>query len=106
MKKVTKFPSEKELKAVRKRLNFGPASELLRPNATPVEKTKYRLCEKFVIYKRENNLTQKELAEILEIDEALMSKILHYHIREFTTDRLLNYLARLFPQVEVKVVNA
>ena len=101
--KTAKFPSKSELTAVRKQLNRGMASELLPPNASPVERTKYKLCEKFVIYKREQGLSQKELAETLEIDEALVSKILHYHIKEFTTDRFIKYLAKLYPAIEVKV---
>ena len=98
-----KFPSEKQLAAARKKLNRGMASQLLPPNASPVDRTKYKICEKFVVYLRENQVSQKELAEFLDVDEALVSKILHYHIKEFTTDRLIKYLERLYPKVEVNV---
>lgn len=97
-----KFPSEKELKAIRKKLDTGLASQMLPQDASIVERTKYNLCRQFVIYKRENELSQKELAELVGIDDALMSKILHYHIKEFTTDRLLRYLSKLHPDIELK----
>lgn len=98
-----KFPSKKELKSIRKKLDSGLASQTLPPDASIIEQTKYNLCRQFVIYKRENELSQKEIAELVDIDAALMSKILHYHIKEFTTDRLLKYLYKLHPDVELKV---
>ena len=101
--KTVKFPSEKELKTVRKQLSRGNASEALSLSASPVEKAKYKLCEKFVIYKREKNVSQKELAEILGIDEALVSKILRYKIKDFTTDRLIKFLSKLYETIEVNV---
>ena len=48
-------------------------------------------------------MTQKALAEKINIDEALMSKILHYNIEEFTIDRLVKFLAILHPGAEVKI---
>lgn len=102
-KRKTKFPSNQMLEEVRKELDKGPASRLLKRDASPVEKTKYRICEKFVVYKNEKRLTQRALAEKINIDEALMSKILHYQIDEFTTDRLIKYLSELHPDVEINV---
>ncbi len=103
VKKKTRFPTEKQLEEVRKELDSGTAARLLPKNASPVEKTKYQICEKFVIYRNQNNLTQRDLAKKIKIDEALMSKILHYQIDEFTTDRLIKYLSDLYPGVEIKV---
>jgi len=103
MAKKQKFPSKKELDEIRKKLDKGMASKLLSANASPVDRVKYDICEKFVIYKNAKKLTQRELAELLGIDEALMSKIIHYHIDEFTTDRLLKYLSKIFTEVDVKV---
>ncbi len=103
---MSKFPSEKELKEMRALLDKAPASKLLPKNASPVEKTKFSLCEKFVIYKNKNNLTQRALAEKIGIDEALMSKILHYSFEEFTTDRLIRYLSEIYPNVTIEVLVA
>lgn len=100
---MVKYPSKKELDEVRKKLDKGEASFVLPPDANPVDKTKYEMCKKFVVYKAKKNLTQKELAERIGIDQALVSKILHYQIAEFTTDRLIRYLSKIFKEVEVRV---
>lgn len=101
--KMAKFPSEEELEVVRKELDQGPASRPLPKDASSVDRAKYRLCEKFVIYKNSHNLSQKEVAQRIGIDEALMSKILRYHFDEFTADRLINYLSKIYPEVDVTV---
>jgi predicted XRE-type DNA-binding protein len=100
---MTKFPSEKELKEARKALSKGIATRPLPKDASPVEQIKFKICEQFVQYKNAHRLTQRELAEKIEIDEALMSKILHYIIDDFTTDRLLRYLAVLYPKVQLEI---
>lgn len=100
---ATKFPSEKELKEVRELLEKAPATRLLPRDASPVDRTKYALCEEFVKYLNANKLTQRALAEKLGIDEALVSKIVHYSFDEFTTDRLIKYLAVIYPDVKVLV---
>lgn len=43
------------------------------------------------------------MAEVLDIDEAIMSKILHYHIGDFTIDRLVKYLMLLHPAAGIKI---
>ena len=72
-------------------------------DANAVERVKYKLCEKFVIYKNKSGLTQTALAEKIGIDKSLMSKILHYHFDEFTTDRLLKYLSEIYPDINSEV---
>ena len=98
---MTKFPSKKELDEVRAKLDKGPASRLLSKNATSVEKIKYKICEHFVIYINTQKISQKALAEKIGVDDALMSKILHYNFDEFTVDRLLKFLNVLYPNVEI-----
>lgn len=100
---MTKFPSKQKLDEVRKKLDHGPAARLLPKNATPVDKMKYKLCEKLVIFKNENAISQKDLAKRIGIDEALMSKVLNYNINEFTLDRLVKYLSQLFPDADFKI---
>lgn len=100
---MTKWPSKKQLDTVRKKLKTGPASRPLPPDASAVDKVKYRICEQFVIFKNNTKITQKILAEKIGIDEAIMSKILHYRIDKFTIDRLVKFLAALYPGVEVKI---
>lgn len=101
--KKTKFPSDNELDLVRKKLNTSIGSRPFPANGDSVEKIKYKTCEQFIIYKRDNSITQRELARIIGIDEALTSKILHYHTEEFSIDRLIRYLSLLYPKVDVSL---
>ncbi len=101
---MTKFPSEKELKEVRAALDKGPATRMLSPDASSVERLKFSLCEQFVSYLLDHKLTQRELAEKIGIDESLMSKIVHYHFDDFTIDRLVKYLSALFPKAELEIL--
>ena len=100
---MKKFPSTQEIERIRKKMDKGIASRPLSKNASNVDKTKFKLCEKFVIYKNIHNITQKSLAERIDIDEALVSKILHYHFDEFSTDRLIKYLSKIYPKIELKI---
>ncbi len=100
---MKKFPSVRDTEYVRKKMDKGIASRPLSKNANSVDKTKFKLCEKFVIYKNTHNITQKALAEKIGIDEALVSKILHYHFDEFSTDRLIKYLSKIYPKIELKI---
>lgn len=100
---MNKFPSKKDLEEVRNKLDEGPASRPLPKDASIVDKAKFQLCEKFVIYKNLHKITQRAMAEKVGIDEALMSKILHYNFDEFTTDRLLKYLSKLYPDLDFNI---
>ena len=69
---MKKFPSAQDIKHIRQRMDKGIASRSLSKNANNVDKTKFKLCEKFVIYKNTYDITQKALAEQIGIDEALV----------------------------------
>ncbi len=48
-------------------------------------------------------ITQKELAEKLEIEPARLNEIVKYRIDLFTVDRLLGYAELLNPKIKVTV---
>ncbi len=100
---MKKWPSEKELKTVQNKISKTQGSRLLGPKATAIEKAKFRLCELFVIYKNEHDLTQRELAQKLGINEALVSKILNYRFERFTIDKLLSYLSILYSEIDLTI---
>lgn len=106
MKKRRKFPSEKELAGVRERLSKGPAARPLPANAGPVERMKHGLCAEFVKYVNRKKVSQKQLAKELDIDEALVSKIVNYAYDEFTVDRLVKYLSVLYPHMNITLLVA
>ncbi len=100
---MTKFPNAKETKRISKKLKNAMASHPLSPKASAVERAKHKLCSCFIVFKNENKLTQKEFADLLQIDEALISKILHYQVQSFTTDRLIRYLSLVYPHLDVEL---
>jgi predicted XRE-type DNA-binding protein len=101
---MKKFPSRKEIESVLKEIEVDPGSSVLPPNASAKERLKFQLCEAIVIYFRRKRLTQRQLAEQLEVDEAKVSKVLHYKVEEFSIDRLINYAETLGIKYEFKLV--
>lgn len=97
------FPSESELRKMRRKLEKTEGTLMLSPNPTPLEKFRWDICQKFVIYKQKNELTVEELAKILGTDKAKVSKILRHRIDSFSTDRLLNLLQIIYPETKLKV---
>lgn len=98
-----KFPTDKEIKRVLALLENEPGSRLLPKNASKSDVLKYEMCKKFVIYKNKKKLLQKDLAKELAVDSALVSKILNYHVDEFTVERLFNLLLKIHPRAAIKL---
>ena len=97
------FPSESELKKIRKKLAKAKGTLMIAPNATPLEKFRWEICQKFVIYKQKHDLSIEEFAKLLGTDKAKVSKILRHRIDSFSTDRLLNLLQIIYPKTELKI---
>lgn len=98
-----RFPDKKELERVLKKLEKAEGTLALKPDASPLEKFRFDLCQKFLKYKKAHELNQKELAQALNIDEPKVSKILHHRIDEFSTDRLIELYSRLEPDLKLRV---
>ena len=97
------FPSENELKSIRKKLSKVEPSRLLPKNASKTERIKYKLCEEFVIYLLEHNITQAQLAKKIKVDPSRINEIVKYRIDLFTIDKLIDLADRLHIQFEVSV---
>jgi predicted XRE-type DNA-binding protein len=97
------WPEQKEIERVNKKLSKVTPSKVFDELEDPVDQAKYKICEQFVIYMNNNNLTQNDLALKTEIDKALINKIVHYHFERFTLDKLLTYLNRLYPKAGLKL---
>ena len=100
------FPSKEELERARKKLSKVEGTLMLSENPTPLERLRWEICQRFVIYKMENNITQKELAKRVGVDEAKISKILRHRINEFTTDRLVNLFSKIDNNFSLKLIAA
>jgi len=99
------FPSDKELKKMRKILNKAPATRIVGEEGTKLEKIKFRICQNFLRYIDEKKLSQKELAEILKSDEAIVSKILRCRVESFTLDRLLRFYEIIYPNYKLELAS-
>ena len=101
------FPLEEELKKVRKELsspNYSRINFVLGDNATPLEKSKYEICQNIARYKRENNLSEKEIGKILGIKPIKKLECLFFsHINEFTLDELVEYASQLFAPFHLEI---
>jgi len=97
------FPTEKELKAVRSKLSRAEPSRSLPRNASKAYHLKYKLCEKFVVYLMEHEISQVQLAKKLKVDPSRINEIVKYRIDLYTVDKLMNLAERLNLDFEVEV---
>lgn len=97
------FPSEKELKSVRKKLESVEPSRMLPKNASKADHVKYKLCEKFVEYILEHKITQVQLAKKMKVDPSRINEIVKYRIELYTVDKLMDLAERLHLDFDVEV---
>lgn len=97
------FPSEKELKSMRKKLAKVEPSRLLPKNASRVDQLKFKLCQKFVVYLREHEISKLELAKKLKVNPSRISEIVKYRIDLFTIDKLVDLAERLEMDLHIDV---
>lgn len=75
----------------------------LRNNSPVVGETKRTFVDLIEEFRTTNGLSQRELAERLSVDEAIVSKMLSGDLRQFSIERLLTYARTLYPRLDVKV---
>jgi predicted XRE-type DNA-binding protein len=97
------FPSEKELRTIRAKLERAEPSRLLPKNASKADRLKYKLCEKFVIYLSRHKITQAQLAKKLKVDPSRINEIVKYRIDLYTVDKLMDLAERLDLDFDVRV---
>ena len=75
--------------------NYEWGNYALSDNANELEKSKYNICQSIARYKRENELSLKDLAYELGISQTKLENILYCRINLFNLDNLANYLEKL-----------
>ena len=105
---TVRYPDEKDLQDILKKLSSDEVigSTVIPKNAPESDKIKYKLCGKILEYKIAKNLTQKELAEKIGLDEPETSRVLHYKIERYSIERLLGYAMVLYPKLTIEVLAA
>lgn len=97
------FPTEKELKSIRKKLENAEPSYMLPKNASKADQLKYKLCEKFVIYLTEHDMSQVRLARKLKVDPSRINEIVKYRIDLYTVDKLMDLGEKLHLDFDIEV---
>jgi predicted XRE-type DNA-binding protein len=97
------FPSQAEIARTLKKLEKVEGTLAQPKNPTPLQKFRHDIQQHFVGYKLDKKISQREMAEILGVDEGKVSKILHNRLTEFSTDRLINLFEKLNPKIKLKV---
>jgi predicted XRE-type DNA-binding protein len=102
------WPDEKTLSEIREQLSSEKVmgSTVLDTDASLTDQIKHDLCKKIVQFHLKHKLSQKELADKLNVDEPEMSRILHYKISRYSIDRLIGYLEVLYPRIHIEVTAA
>lgn len=104
-KQKINWPSDSELKAATKKLAKAKGSAGLPPDADTLDRTKYTLCEEFVKYCLAHNISQRDVAAQLDVNESRISEIVRYRIEKLTVDRLIKYLGKLNPKFKLSVAS-
>lgn len=97
------FPTKKQLNKVLPVLKKAQGSLALKDNPSALERFRWDICQQFILFKRRHGYTQKQIAELIGIDEPKISKILHHRIEEFSTDRLISLYEKINPKAQLKV---
>jgi predicted XRE-type DNA-binding protein len=97
------FPSKAEIARALRKLEKVEGTLAQPKNPTPLQKFRHDIQQQFVGYKLDRKISQREMAEVLGVDEGKVSKILHNRLTEFSTDRLINLVEKLNPKIKLKV---
>jgi predicted XRE-type DNA-binding protein len=94
---------EKYLQKIEDPKNNQEVNYDLPENATSLEATKFNICQSILAYQQDNNLTDKEMAERINLTVPELEEILFCQINKFTLDRLMTYASNLFSPAQVKL---
>jgi len=83
--------------------NYPWGNYALPEKASELEKSKYEICQNIARYKRENELTEKELAYELGVSQSKLDNILYCRINLLKLDNLASYLEKLQIPFRLKI---
>ncbi len=98
-----RYPSKKKLEEMDKKLKKVEGTLMVGPSSSPAEKFRWELCQSLVKYMAEQDLSQVEFADLLEIDQARVSEIVNHRIDKVSTDKLITYNEKINPAVVFKI---
>src|SRR3954462_7686366 len=83
--------------------NYSGGSWALPENPTALEKSKYEICKKILVYKQVHHLSTEKIAQKIKLSVPETEDILYCHIDYFTLDRLVDYAKKLFSPFEIRI---
>src|SRR6266516_15260 len=98
-------PPKKVVDSIRKEItnpHFPYKNIGLAPDATPLERNKYEICQKILAYKQDNNLTTEKIAKNIQLTTPETEDIFFGRINKFTLDRLMAYATSLGIILQIK----
>jgi|ERR1044072_3764085 hypothetical protein len=95
---------EKALQEAEDPKNIGKGSQALPRNATPLQKTKYKLCRKLLSYQIKNKLTDQEMREKTNLSQTELENILFYRLGKINSETLIEVVGRVFAPCEIEVI--
>src|SRR5438046_2285222 len=94
--RVNEKEFEKFLEKIESPKNNQEVNYDLPENPTPLQVAKFNLCQNILAYQQDNNLTDEELADRIDLSIPEMEEVLFCQIEKFTLDRLMTYANSLF----------
>ena len=86
-----------------RKLTWAESSATLSPGAGAIDRFKFDLCKKLLIHMKRRQLTQRQFAKLLGVNESRVSEIIHYKVKRVTADRLMSYLELVDAEAAFKV---
>jgi len=97
------FPSEKDLKKVRKKLSKAQGFLMLDAKADQLAKFRFEICQELLKYAKAKDLAAVDMAKLMGIKKADMSRIFNHRIDRFSTDKLIRLYAKIKPNYRLEV---
>ena len=72
-------------------------------NPTPLQVAKFDICQRILAYQQDNDLSDEELAEKVNLSIPELEEVLFCQIEKFTLDRLMTYANSLFNPSQIKI---
>ena len=102
-KKTQKEQFKKYLERIEDPKNNQEVNYDLPENPTPLQLTKFAICQNILAYQQDNNLTDEELADRINLSIPELEEVLFCQIEKFTLDRLMTYANSLFTPAQIKI---
>lgn len=102
------FPDQDRIFKVMDKIKKGKVkpTKIIDKNSSPLDIMKFNICQQVIKFKRDHEYLNQELAEIIGVGPAIISRVLHCEIDRFKIDSLLNYYLCLMMSTKNKKLMA